>query len=88
MRNLSTELEPSEWPTSNQERELHCVQHITDPACVRRFDSVVYEFELRMNDEVVTVYAAPPVAHWVALDALRKAELVVLYDDGIKILYA
>lgn len=81
------ELRPSMWPVCDQERELHCVRHITDEVRVRRFDSVLYDFELRMNAEAVTVFVPAPVAHQVSIVTLKKAGMRILLDDGNKILY-
>ncbi len=90
MKNTRTrvaELQGADWPTCDQERELHCVRHHTDDVFVRRFDGVVYAFELKMNNEAVSVFVPSPVAHLVAVRTLRLAGMGILLDDGNKITY-
>lgn len=86
-RTRVTELRPTDWPVCDQERELHCVRHITDEVRVRRFDNVLYDFELHMNNEAVTVYVPAPVMHWASVKALRAAGMTIILDDGNKITY-
>ena len=85
--NKVTELRASEYPTCNQERELQILRHITDEPKWRRFDNVVYDFELDMNNEVVTLFVPFVTEHQAVVEALNEAGMTILLDDGNKILY-
>ncbi len=91
MRNMRTrvrELRGADWPTSDQERELHCVRHHTDKVKHRRFDTIIEEWEHRcLNHEAVNVYVTGIVAHHAAVQVLTQAGMTILLDDGIRILY-
>ena len=84
--NRQVDLGPADWPTCDQERELHCLRHLTDPVKIRRFDSVVNSHEL-FEKEVVVLYTRGVVGYLAALEALKKAGMLVLEANGVKIKY-
>jgi hypothetical protein len=76
----------NEWFTSNQERQLFCLPHITeDPTYPDLLD-----LNIAMPNclDVVDIHVPGVVGHHAAVVALRKARCAVLYDDGVRIIYS
>ena len=85
MSNKSIDALPAEWPVCDQDRELWCLRHLTDEL-VEDEAVVSLQVEVPIQD-VVTLYSPRPVEHLVSVSVLRQAGLVILFDDGNKVVY-